>query len=205
MTKIRQSQKLPPEQRREQLIASARKLFVRKGYRGTTTEEIARAAGVTKGALYYHFGSKEDILFAIVEAIYSHVGQELSRLEDRAPLSPADIVHWFFGLHTPEKRPDHRQMIDIWTQGMRIPRIARYIGEQYTGIIKRMATMIDPVYAPTIARRRHLAIFVAGLLDGLLVHAIYATKIVKLPRQIELVEKFSEALRKENTTSGGKA
>ena len=55
MAKIKQSPKMPAEVRREQLMMAARELFVKKGYRDTTTEEIARRARVTKGALYYHF------------------------------------------------------------------------------------------------------------------------------------------------------
>lgn len=40
--------------------------FATHGYQGTTIDRIARAAGVTKGALYYHFKDKEDLLFAAV-------------------------------------------------------------------------------------------------------------------------------------------
>ncbi len=40
--------------------------FSRFGYRGTSIERIARAAGVTKGAIYYHFRDKEDLLLAAV-------------------------------------------------------------------------------------------------------------------------------------------
>jgi AcrR family transcriptional regulator len=41
--------------------------FARLGYQGTSIERIARDAGVTKGALYYHFRDKEDLLFAAVK------------------------------------------------------------------------------------------------------------------------------------------
>jgi AcrR family transcriptional regulator len=41
--------------------------FARLGYQGTSIDRIARDAGVTKGALYYHFRDKEDLLFAAVK------------------------------------------------------------------------------------------------------------------------------------------
>ena len=66
MPKIKQSPKLPPELRRHQLLKAARTLFVKKGYQGTTTEQIARRAGLTKGALYHHFTNKEDILMGLL-------------------------------------------------------------------------------------------------------------------------------------------
>ncbi len=48
------------------IIAVARQIFFEKGYEKATTREISERAGISKAALYYHFKSKEDILFAIV-------------------------------------------------------------------------------------------------------------------------------------------
>lgn len=50
----------------EQILEGAMKLFSRKGYHGTSIEEIAKAAGVTKGALYWHFQSKDDLLRHVI-------------------------------------------------------------------------------------------------------------------------------------------
>jgi len=66
---MKQSPKQPAEKRRAQLIKAAAKVFAKKGYAKSTTEEIARAADLTKGALYFHFKSKEDIFFAVVKDI----------------------------------------------------------------------------------------------------------------------------------------
>jgi TetR/AcrR family transcriptional regulator, cholesterol catabolism regulator len=51
-----------PEETRRAIIDSALKLFGQKGYAVTSVQEIADAAGVTKGAFYHHFESKEDLL-----------------------------------------------------------------------------------------------------------------------------------------------
>jgi TetR/AcrR family acrAB operon transcriptional repressor len=56
-----------PEPSRKQLMASAIDCFARFGSQGTSIERIARAAGVTKGAIYYHFRDKEDLLFSAVK------------------------------------------------------------------------------------------------------------------------------------------
>lgn len=45
--------------------------FARAGYQGTSIDRIARAAGVTKGAVYYHFRDKEELLF---EAVKDRIG-----------------------------------------------------------------------------------------------------------------------------------
>ena len=57
----------PDETARNHLLASALKLFNRKGYAGTTVREIVAEAGVTKPVLYYYFGNKEGIYLELLE------------------------------------------------------------------------------------------------------------------------------------------
>ena len=52
------------------LIATAYRLFTKRGYAGTSTQEIVRRAKVTRGALYYHYRDKA----ALFEAVFSKVG-----------------------------------------------------------------------------------------------------------------------------------
>ncbi len=49
----------------ERILKAAQKLFARKGYGGTTTKELAKAAGVAEGTLFRHFESKKAILVAV--------------------------------------------------------------------------------------------------------------------------------------------
>jgi len=58
---------MPAGQRREQLTGVARALFSEKGLGGTSIEEIASAAGVSKPVVYEHFGSKEKLYTTVVE------------------------------------------------------------------------------------------------------------------------------------------
>jgi TetR/AcrR family transcriptional regulator len=48
---------------RERILAVSGRVFNRRGYHGTTLDDIARALGVTKAALYYHVKNKEELLF----------------------------------------------------------------------------------------------------------------------------------------------
>jgi AcrR family transcriptional regulator len=50
------------------LIEAARELFARDGYEATFLDDVASAAGVTKGALYHHFGGKRELFRAVFEA-----------------------------------------------------------------------------------------------------------------------------------------
>ena len=53
----------------EKILASALKLFVSKGYRSTTVDDIAGACELTKGAVYFYFPSKAAILLALIDEI----------------------------------------------------------------------------------------------------------------------------------------
>lgn len=53
---------------RERILSEAQRLFREHGYAATSLEQIAEAADVTKGAIYGHFSSKEDLLLSAVEA-----------------------------------------------------------------------------------------------------------------------------------------
>jgi AcrR family transcriptional regulator len=63
------SRRLTAEQRRQQLFAVALELFAQRGYRATTMDDIAEAAGVTKPLLYQHFSSKRALYLELVDSV----------------------------------------------------------------------------------------------------------------------------------------
>ena len=63
--------------RRRQIIAAASELFARNGFEGTSIRDIAGASGVLSGSLYYHFPSKEDLLFTVHQESLTAMRQEV--------------------------------------------------------------------------------------------------------------------------------
>jgi AcrR family transcriptional regulator len=66
--------------RRRQLLEVAAELFAARGYRGTTTAELARAAGITEPILYRHFKNKLDLFITLI----TEVGKEVTTAWERA-------------------------------------------------------------------------------------------------------------------------
>ncbi|HEV3369502.1 MAG TPA: helix-turn-helix domain-containing protein, partial [Acidimicrobiales bacterium] len=63
------TRRLTAERRRQQLLSVALELFARRGYRSTTMDDIAEAAGVTKPLVYQHFSSKRALYLELVDSI----------------------------------------------------------------------------------------------------------------------------------------
>jgi AcrR family transcriptional regulator len=61
-------ERLSGEERRQQIVEAAIDLFSRKGFRGTTTREIAEAAGISEAMIFKHFATKQELYSAIIEA-----------------------------------------------------------------------------------------------------------------------------------------
>ena len=98
--------RMAADERRRQIVGVAMRLFSERGFRGTTTKQIAQAAGVSEAIIFRHFATKEDLYRAIIdykacagpveggkrgdaprsvaESIRSSVGQLMAEKDDRA-------------------------------------------------------------------------------------------------------------------------
>ena len=63
---------------RERLVAAARKLFAARGYADVSVDEVAAAAGLTKGAVYYQFSDKTDLFRAACESVLDDIMAEVT-------------------------------------------------------------------------------------------------------------------------------
>jgi len=86
------------EATRSQLIAVATRMFAANGYEGTSIEAVLQEAGVSRGALYHHFGSKEALFEAVVEDLEAKLGEQTAAaaegVEGPVALLRAGFLAW---------------------------------------------------------------------------------------------------------------
>lgn len=93
------AEKKDPIERKKEIMTAARELFHEKGYLNTTTQDIIKKAGISRGLLYYHFKSKEDILYKIVEGYLQPLIKKFENITQNKALDPIEKVIKFIN-HT---------------------------------------------------------------------------------------------------------
>jgi AcrR family transcriptional regulator len=117
--------------------------FARLGYQGTTIDRIARDAGVTKGAVYYHFRDKEELLF---EAVKNRIGDfeqrvlaEMTPTQDALAMLGQVIDACFFHATVSNHR---RFIITLMVEALDTnPRLSA----EFRNILRRMRTFVAGV------------------------------------------------------------
>src|SRR3954469_3158131 len=107
-SRVRRRRERRPDDRPREILEAALAVFAERGYHETRLEEVAEAAGVTKGAIYHYFDTKTDLL---LRAIEYHQAQGYSELE--AALQDVDgsatarilvFLRQAFGIQDPARR-----------------------------------------------------------------------------------------------------
>ena len=79
--------------RRRQILETALRLFARQGFDGTSTKQIAQAAGIAEGLIFHYFPTKEHLLTAMLETHHSYRGELRGLLESAKGRPAAEVLH----------------------------------------------------------------------------------------------------------------
>jgi len=105
--------RLPKEARRQAVLNTACRVFSRSSYRGATTAEIAREAGISEPILYRHFGSKRDLYLACLDQAWA----ELRAVADEARAEdPRGCLGAVASAYMASR--SRVRLIDLWIQGL---------------------------------------------------------------------------------------
>jgi len=160
------SSRLPAPARRAQLLDVARRVFARDGYRGTSMEAIAEAAGVTKPVLYQHFSSKHALYASLLEAELGQLTVALERAFDLAE-GNEERLRLGFGAYLGfvEEHEDAFRLLFTERLGLddtfqrRVSRFREWVADRITTIIRAEAGLTE-------ARARALAVAIAGMAES---------------------------------------
>jgi len=94
-----------PEETVRKILDTAERLFIEKGYDKTSLQNIIDATGLSKGAIYHHFTSKEDIFYFVCDRIGQRNAEVLSKVRDDGALNGLEKLRTIFktSLH-PERQ-----------------------------------------------------------------------------------------------------
>jgi AcrR family transcriptional regulator len=136
---------------RDELLTAALQVFARRGYRQAGVDEIAAAAGYSKGALYWHFSGKEDLLLTLLEERIDAPTRELVALLESAPPDRDMSVEASaeFARRLTTQRDAVLLENEYWSLAIRDPELRALYAERQTELRGAVARALE-------ARARHL-------------------------------------------------
>jgi AcrR family transcriptional regulator len=105
--------RLTADERRQAVLETACRVFSQSSYRGATTAEIAREAGISEPILYRHFGSKRDLYLACVDHAWEAFRSHAQQLMEDDPAGCLGAVANAYMIRGKKVR-----VIDLWIQAL---------------------------------------------------------------------------------------
>ena len=136
---------------RDELLTAALRIFARRGYRRAGVDEIAAEAGYSKGALYWHFPGKEELLLALLdERIDAPMRDMVALLESAPPERDMSVeASREFARRLSRERDAVLLDREYWSLAIRDPELRAHYAERQTELRGALAAALE-------ARARHL-------------------------------------------------
>ncbi|MEV4631274.1 TetR/AcrR family transcriptional regulator [Micromonospora sp. NPDC049523] len=132
--------------RRQQILDAARRCFLRNGFHNTSMQDVISEAGLSVGAVYRYFKSKNELITSIAETVINSADQlfvEITKHDPPLPLVAAmDRALIFVDGQT---GPDGmlRIAIQVWAESLRDPALAEFVDEKYTGFRNHFVALAE--------------------------------------------------------------
>lgn len=167
-----------PNITRERILAAAMSVFSQKGWQKTSLDEVAVAAGMTKGAIYWHFRNKNDLFFALLDARLqrdtSPVADEIqSAISQAQNHEPMQVMAQLCGEAWARSACDHqwiRLYLEVMSQAQE-PEIAQRLEGLYQHIWQLSEQFVTAMQAGGLTRQdivaQDLAMLWCVIFDGI--------------------------------------
>jgi AcrR family transcriptional regulator len=163
---------LPEQTRREQILTAARKCFIERGYYPTRMEDIAAAAGLSKGGVYFHFDSKGQVFDTLVQEEYARSMDFLTGVSaGEAPVAEKMQIlarHYLEYFSTASDAP--RFFIVMGEMGLRDEQLAKKLLEMQGAYITQISKLVEQGITEGVLRpvdARAVGALLKALIDGI--------------------------------------
>jgi AcrR family transcriptional regulator len=171
--------KLKPEEletRKTEIIDAARACFLRSGFHKTTTDEICREASITPGGLYHYFGSKEELIAAVIDrSAETAVGRMKSLIADSMNAESAfrQVGSIFFqAMQDPEIDSSTRLELEIWVESLKNEKLFDKNKRAWAMRMKWLEALVargidEGIYDPEVVEPRAMASLIISIWLGM--------------------------------------
>ncbi|MGH3913379.1 MAG: TetR/AcrR family transcriptional regulator [Pseudonocardiaceae bacterium] len=181
-------------ERREAITLAAAALFARRGFAGTTTAEIARAAGISTGSLFYYFPDKPAIFRAIFE-LDIPASRELFQAHVDSDDPAASILEVVSTLAAPARdEPAPGLMVELLRQAGSDPQLREVVATNEAIVQDGLATLLRRAAADGLVDRSldagQGAVWIRTIIDAAFLNAGRATDVDPLPMLRLIITRF---------------
>ena len=163
---------------RERILAVSEKLFSQSGYETTGVAEICSEAGISKGAFYYHFKTKQAVFLQLLERWLVELDNQLNIIRERTKRVPETLIDMTTMIHFVFEAANDRlpMFLEFWVQASRDPEVwkatispYRHYQEFFASLVREGIAegSLQPV-VPKTAAMMIVSLAVGLLLQGLL-------------------------------------
>jgi AcrR family transcriptional regulator len=136
------------QQTRARLLDAAGQVFARRGFHAATIDEVAEAAGYTKGAVYSNFASKDDLVLALLD---KHLAAQFQQIEALDAIESSEELRAALGGRTEQEFAAARDfgvlLVEFSLYAMRNPAAQAELAKRYRQLRGRLAELIAKRYA----------------------------------------------------------
>lgn len=185
------------ESSRRQVLEAAIRVLSEQGYAKTSVSEIAQAAGMSKGAVHYHFESKEDLIAHVLAACAEKMRERVQAVWE-APGEPTEKIRLALRAMRIERRnatPELRVLSDLMAQGIYDAKLRKALSKLFEAnreeVLRHMEEGFQRLGLRPRVPIRAVPRLVLGLLDGLALHDYFdrpsADEEEELQRALETI------------------
>lgn len=177
------------DERKAQIINAAEDVFTQKGFNEARMDDIADKTGLSKGALYLYFKSKDDLIIAILDRMFQREMKQMEGL-DQAGLSAADAI-WKMTEAVTNNILGFVRLVPIVYQFLALAFRNKYVQKALKKYINQYIDMITPIIEQGIksgefrkVNAREVAIAMSAIIEGTLLLWVYDRDLVEPEKHI---------------------